>query len=83
MKRITFTLQGTPDYIMELDCDFRPNIDDEYTVKEEDALALIIYNRFPELKKSHRRIKKLTIVDEEGKTYVTEDFDFPGNIKKI
>lgn len=82
MKKITFTLQDTPDFMTKLYIDFHPTKEGEYTVREEQALALLIYSRFPQLRECHRRIKKLTIVDEIGETYETDDFDVYGNTTK-
>lgn len=82
MKKITFTLQDSPDCIMGLDADFHPVTKDEYTVREEQALALLIYNRFPQLKECNRRIRKLTVTDENGETYETKDFDMYGSLTK-
>ena len=82
MKKISFTLQDSPDCNMGIDVDFHPVRKDEYTVREEQALAILIYNRFPQLKECHRRIKKLTVTDENGETYETNDFDIYGSLTK-
>ena len=82
MKRIIFTLQDAPDFAMRLDVDFQPTTIGDYTVREEQALANLIYSHFPELKKCKRRIKKLTVVDEDGTTYETDDFDIYGSLTK-
>lgn len=83
MKKIIFTLQDNPDDGWSLDADIQPNEDGDYTVREEQALAFIIYNRFPQLKKSKRRIKKLIVIDENEENYCSDDFDIYGSIKTI
>lgn len=80
MKKVIFTLHDSSDLAAVLDVDLHSSPKDEYTVKEEQALALIINNLFPELKKCHRRIKKLMVVDEDGNTYETQDFDIYGSL---
>ena len=82
MKKISFTLQDAPDYVIWFDVDFHPTAEGEYSVKDEHALAILIYNLFPELKKSHRRIKNLKVIDEDGNEYETEDFDIFGSFRK-
>lgn len=83
MKKVLFTLQDAPDFTQGLDVDIQPNENGEYTVSEEMALALLIYDRFPNLKKCNRRIKKLVVIDEVGNKYATDDFDIPGGLKFI
>ena len=83
MKKVLFTLQDAPDYALELDVDIQPNKDGEYSVSEEIALALLIYDRFPKLKECNRRIKKLIVIDEEGSSYESNDFDIIGSLTKI
>ena len=82
MSRIIFTLQDAPDFTAMFDTDLQPNTEGEYSVSEENALALLIYELFPQLKASHRRIKKLTIIDESGNIYETDDFDMYNGLKK-
>lgn len=82
MKKILFTLQDAPDHFMGLDVDIKPNENGEYTVREETALALLINKKFPQLYKSHRRMKQLIIIDEDKNIFKSEDFDIPGSIIK-
>ncbi len=82
MKIINFTLQDAPDFSMGLETDLNLPENGECTVNEETAIALIIYNRFPELRKHNRRIKHLVVVDEEGNIYTTTDFDTLGSLTK-
>ena len=82
MKKVSFTLQDAPDNTMGLEVDFHPIVEGECTVREEQALALIIYDKFPRLKECHRRIKKLTVIDEDGNIYETDDFDVYGSLTK-
>ena len=83
MKKIAFTLQDAPDFVMETYANIQPNTNGEYTVAEENALAILIYEHFPQLKKCHRRIKQLIVVDEAGQKYETENFAVPGSLQKI
>lgn len=82
MKIIKFTLQDASDFVLEADGDIQSSVNGEYTVANETALALLIYNRFPELRECHRRIKQLIVVDETGEKYETEDFSVPGSLRK-
>ena len=82
MKKIVFTLQDAPDFATAFQADIKPNEEGEYTVSEENALALLIYELFPNLKESRRRIKAIQITDELGETYETNDFDIYNSLKK-
>lgn len=82
MIKIVFTMQDAPDFSIGMDAELNAESGKEYSVKEEQALALLIYSRFPKLKECHRRIKKLTVVDEIGNTYETDDFDIYGSLIK-
>lgn len=82
MKKLYFSLHDSPDSTQVMEIDFHP-CGKEYSVSDEQALAIIINQRFPEIKNCNRRIKKLVIIDEDGKEYVTEDFDIYGSLTKI
>ena len=83
MKRIIFNLQNNPNEEWSLDADIQLNEDGDYTVREEQAFALIIYNLFPQLKKSKSRIKRLIVIDENDEKYCPDDFDIYGSLKRI
>ena len=65
-----------------LDVDIQPNEKGEYTASEETGHVILIYDRFPNLKKCNRSIKKLIIIPEMNKTFETSDFDKPGSLIK-
>lgn len=81
MARVVFDLQDNPDSFWHLDTDIN-FIDGECTVREEQALALLINERFPKLKECHRRIKKIMVVDDNGNYYESDDFDMYGSLIK-
>ena len=83
LKKISFTLQDAPDFGTLIYADLPLGENGDCTVSEETALAILLNNKFPQLRKSHRRIKKLVVVDEEDETYSTDDFDIPGSLTKI
>mgnify|MGYP007104086517 CR=1 FL=1 len=82
MKKISFTLQDAPDFWTSFDADLPLGENGDCTVSEETALAILLNNKFPQLRKCHRRIKNLVVVDETGKTYATDDFDIPESLTK-
>ncbi len=82
MKKISFTLQDAPDFWTSFDADLPLGENGDCTVSEETALAILLNNKFPQLRKCHRRIKNLVLVDEEGETYVTDGFDISGSLTK-
>ena len=82
MKKFSFTLQDSPDFWMGFEADLPLEKDGEYSVSEENAIAILINNRFPKLKQCHRRIKNLIVVDDNGDIYSTNDFDIYGSLTK-
>ena len=82
MKKISFTLQDAPDFWTTLVADLPLGDNDDYIVKEETAIAILLKYKFPQLRNHHRRIKNLIVVDEKGNTYFTDDFDNYGSLTK-
>lgn len=82
MKRICFTLQDAPDQIMWCDIEFDPINDGEYNIRDVDNLAILIYEKYPQLKKCNRRIKALKVVDEEGSIYKIDDIELSSYLLK-
>ena len=80
MKKISFTLQDAPDFWQCFEADFHPAKEGDYSVADEQAIAKLIYEEFPNLKKCHRRVKNLRIVDENGQCDESIDFDIPMSI---
>ena len=78
MKKVTFNLKDAPNLFLEMEIDFQPVEVGNYTVREEQLLALLIYNHFPALKECHRRIKSISVKDEDGNVYENNDFDIYG-----
>ena len=83
MVKIAFTLQKFPEHLEEFVVDYQSlNEDEQYTVREETAIAILLNERFPKIHDNGHRIKNLTVTDDKGKTYTTDDFDIPGSLKK-
>lgn len=78
MKKISFTLQDSPNHWMGLDAEIKFKENGECSVSEETAIAILINKRFPQLQKCNRRIKKLIVIDENNEKYSTDDFDLYG-----
>jgi hypothetical protein len=81
MVKISFSLQDSPDDFICTDINYKIE-KNEMSVAHEQALAILINEKFPNLKKSKRRIKNLIVIDENGDLYETKDFDIYGSLKK-
>lgn len=82
MAKVVFNLHDSPDSFWKMDMDIDFINGDECSIREEQILALLINERFPELKGCHRRIKKLMVVDDNGNFYESDDFDIYGSLIK-
>lgn len=82
MKKIQFTFQDAPDSWMGFEADFEPEKKGDYSILDENMLAILIDKVFPNIMKCNRRIKDLIIADEDGNIFKTDDFDLYGSLKK-
>jgi len=82
LKTISFTLQDAPDFWTSLYADLPLGENGDCTVSAETALAILLNNKFPQLRKCHRRIKNIVVIDEKDEIYSTDDFDIQGSLMK-
>lgn len=81
MVKVTFSLQDAPDFYTYTNIPYEIG-KGEVSVENEQALAILINDRFPNLRACNRRIKHLIVIDDKGDLYETKDFDIYGSLKR-